>query len=315
MPDRIETSGARFAPGAQGAQFAEGDYGLFASALIQLEPEDVGQSTSSLKIEDNSVIAEIFLGAVSVTSWAGVTGALLALGSELLSVFNIQIDPTFAEGSFICPGDACVITAGLTVLTAMEWIVATAGFALGLAGHLGVHAYRMGRIRTNAKRLAERTRELDADRYLVTSLGETRFRPGESGLRIEADRRDFVIEWDGVDPTRLYWADHHLPRFKAMPRVEVAERPTDLKSFVRTDIRLEPYAELYEALRKWSEQNAYLDLPIKNPRKGDTAIREWIRLPRRAFNSHHSNLTWLQFIALVWFCVEYESPPNHEGVR
>ncbi|MGX6648423.1 hypothetical protein ACWCOP_10845 [Maricaulaceae bacterium MS644] len=314
MPDRIETSGARFAPGAQGAQFAEGDYGLFASALIQLEPEDVGQSTSSLKIEDNSVIAEIFLGAVSVTSWAGVTGALLALGSELLSVFNIQIDPTFAEGSLICPGDACVITAGLTVLTAMEWVVATAGFALGLAGHLGVHAYRMGRIRTTAKRFTERTREMNVDRYLVTSLGQTRFRPGKSGLRIEAEQRDFVIEWDAVDEMRLYWADDHLPRFKALPRVEVAERPTDLRSFVKDDIRLGPYAELYEALKKWSEQNAHLDLPIKNERTGDTKIREWIRLPRGAFNTRSSNLTWFQFIALVWFCVKYE-PPNHNGVR
>ncbi|WP_439637627.1 hypothetical protein [Oceanicaulis sp.] len=316
MVDRIPTGHSEFAPGTREATFEKNAYDVFTSATIQLEPADVGRSLHISKIQRGSTVTEILLGLVSVTSWFGVAGGVLALLSQGLSAVSIEIDPTLAEGSFVCPGETCVITAGLSVLTAMEWIVATVGFAIGFLGQLGVHVVRSRRVRAWSEVIETERRDSETDRYLVTGLGQATFKIGQKGILITGDERTFVINWDAVDVQRLYFpmGQSHDPLF---PHVHVEERPEDLRSFAKERIYTEPFRKLHTALTEWGVINrvprAFIDLPVKNPRAGDARIREWLRLPSRAFTDERSNLGWIGLLAVIWLCAENEFDPDHVG--
>lgn len=316
MPDRIETGQSEFVPGTKEASFSRDAYDIFTSATIQLEPADVGRSIQTTKTLRGSTVTEILLGLVSITSWFGVIGAIVALLAQLLSVLSIDIDPTLAEGSFLCPGDACAVTAGLTFLTAMEWIVATVGFAIGFVGQLGVHVARSRRVRAWSEEINTVVTESKADRYLVTGLGDATFKIGDKGILIEGNERSFVLNWEAIDIQRLYFPMGH-PRDPNFPHVHFDPRPKDLSTFVKEQINTEPYRELKSKLSQWGTPNgkprAHIDLPVKNPRKGETQIREWLRLPSRAFTDQPSNLGWLELLAAIWLRAKNDFDPDHVG--
>lgn len=280
----------------------EPKFSEFESAAYQIEQDEVGRSLSRIRVKRTTTVTDVLIGLVSITSKLGIVGAVVALFSQVLSVVGIEIDPALLEGTFVCQGEMCVVTIGLTFLTAMEWVVATAGFAIGLFGHLGVHAYRMAQVQTDKERMEETIRDARIDRYIVIGLGRITFHVGVDGLRIKGPDRDFLIRWSAISSTDLYY-DVPVPGYQPLPKIYVDLPRTDLRTFIRKELDSPAYDDLREALKIWCDGNDYLDLPIESGRENAESIREWIRVPKRFFANKNSDITWLEFIALVWFCV------------